>query len=318
MHQNKDNTDIRPTVRPIVSVAIEVAVALAVVSAGLLSCATRGAPYAPPRSPVVPEVIEIIDDGVPLADSPAVPVIDASHAGEGFIIASAMSEDRLKLQIVHEGESYNYELPRDGSPIAVPTNMGDGEYLARVMEHTSGDLYAEIASELIDVSLADPSAPFTVPNLYCDYSSDSPCAAKALELAAPAQTQAEAAALICEWVAENISYDQLKAFELADDKGYVPSPDDTFASGGGICFDHASLAAAMCRSAGIPARIATGYVGSSGIYHSWVEVYVDGDWASDHFRIKANEWSVCDVARAAAGEGGTVGDGSRYAVNKVF
>lgn len=58
----------------------------------------------------------------------------------------------------------------------------------------------------------------------------------------------------------------------------MPNPDETLASRSGICFDYASLAAAMLRSLGIPCQVITGYVGPESLYHAWNMVYIDGSW----------------------------------------
>ena len=44
----------------------------------------------------------------------------------------------------------------------------------------------------------------------------------------------------------------------------------------GICYDLASLFAAMCRSQGVPCKLTNGYVGN--VYHAWDQVYVNGAW----------------------------------------
>ena len=49
------------------------------------------------------------------AVSAAAPVVDLSHASEGYVAASATSDARLKLQVVCGEMSYNYDLPSDGS-----------------------------------------------------------------------------------------------------------------------------------------------------------------------------------------------------------
>ena len=48
----------------------------------------------------------------------------------------------------------------------------------------------------------------------------------------------------------------------------------------GDCSEHAVLLAALCRAAGIPARVAIGYMYIAGIFggHMWAEVWIDGDW----------------------------------------
>lgn len=51
---------------------------------------------------------------------------------------------------------------------------------------------------------------------------------------------------------DNVSYDNDKTYNLKQATGYVPNPDKTLTSKKGICFDYASLGAAMLRSVGIP------------------------------------------------------------------
>ncbi|MBI4879251.1 MAG: transglutaminase domain-containing protein [Planctomycetes bacterium] len=48
----------------------------------------------------------------------------------------------------------------------------------------------------------------------------------------------------------------------------------------GDCSEHAVLLAALCRAAGIPARVAMGLVYAGGIFggHAWTEVWIDGAW----------------------------------------
>ncbi len=67
----------------------------------------------------------------------------------------------------------------------------------------------------------------------------------------------------------------------------------------GDCTEHALLAAALCRAAGIPARVATGlvyaenFIGKEDIFggHAWTEVYI------------GNKWQGIDAAMKGAGRG---------------
>jgi transglutaminase-like putative cysteine protease len=61
----------------------------------------------------------------------------------------------------------------------------------------------------------------------------------------------------------------------------VPSAAEVLRSRSGDCNEHAVLFAALCRAAGIPARICAGivYLNGSFFYHAWNEVYLDG-WIS--------------------------------------
>ncbi len=239
--------------------------------------------------------------------------IDLSHANEGTIGASATNEARLKLQVALGEQSYNYDLPSDGTPIVVPVNMGDGPYTVRIMQNTSADRYVELFSASADVALDDENGPFLRPNVICDYRQDSACVQKASELCADAKTESEAFDAIYDFICNNIDYDHEKADALADVTGYVPNPDDTLSSGKGICFDYATLAAAMLRSQGIATKILTGYVAPDNVYHAWDMIYIDGSWVSLHISAKPGQWARADMTFAANGAEDAIGDGSAYA-----
>ena len=240
-------------------------------------------------------------------------LIDVSNASLGYVAASAQNASRLKLLITKDGVQRNYDLPGDGTPIAVPLTLGDGAYDVEVMQNTGGDRYVSINSVPIDVTLDSEFEPFLRPNVYCDYDADSACVAKANELAAGAQNEGDVLRNIYTWIAQNISYDTAKAERLADATGYVPSPDATMAEGTGICFDYVSLGAAMLRSQGIPTKIITGYVSPDSIYHAWNLVYLDGSWESVQVSVEANTWTRIDLTFAAAGASEKyVGDAKEY------
>lgn len=238
--------------------------------------------------------------------------IDTSAVSEGYVGASARSDSRLKFQVSKGEMSYNYDLPNDGTPIVVPVNMGDGPYMFRVMQNTSGNNYVELFSVIENVNLTSETAPFLVPNMFVNYNESSAVVAKARELAQGAANQGDVVRNVYEWVVDNISYDHDKAAELASVTGYVPDPDATLAAGSGICFDYASLGAAMLRSLGIPCKVITGYVSPDDVYHAWNMVYIDGEWVSVEISIKPNDWTRVDLTFAASGAAATIGDGTSY------
>jgi transglutaminase-like putative cysteine protease len=89
---------------------------------------------------------------------------------------------------------------------------------------------------------------------------------------------AKAAARIATWVSEHITSKDLSV-------GYA-SASEVVRSRQGDCTEHSLLTAAMCRAAGIPARIALGMVyapewrGKESIFvgHQWTQVFIDGKW----------------------------------------
>lgn len=80
----------------------------------------------------------------------------------------------------------------------------------------------------------------------------------------------------------DITYDNEKAATVSGN--YLPDIDETLSTKKGICFDYASLTAAMLRSIGIPAKLAIGY--SASVRHAWIDVYIqsvagwNGPWSS--------------------------------------
>ncbi|MGN0035341.1 MAG: transglutaminase family protein [Coriobacteriales bacterium] len=243
-------------------------------------------------------------------------LVDVSHANDGYVAASATADSRLKLLVERDDRSYNYDMPTDGTPLVAPVNMGDGSYTVRVMRNTNADRYVELCRSTVDVTLTSEFAPYLVPNCFCDYSESSACVAKAREICTGAENEGDVVRAVFDYVTTNVSYDYEKADRLSGTSGYVPDPDDTFSSGTGICLDYASLGAAMLRSQGIPAKIVTGNVSPSNVYHAWIMVYIDGSWKSVRISVSANTWSRVDLTFAATQDDdrarGYVGDGATY------
>ena len=244
--------------------------------------------------------------------------IDVSHVADGYVVARTASAARLKFQINANDKTYNYDLPNDGTPAVFPLNMGDGDYEFRIMKNAGGNDYVEAERVVAPVALTSEFAPFIIPNQYCNYNESSACVAKARELTADAANQGEAVQRVCEFVVENVSYDTNKARELSTATGYIPNPDETLASGKGVCFDYASLGAAMLRSLGFPTKIITGYVSPGDLYHAWIMVYVDGSWKTGEFSVNADSWSRVDLTFAASGSSEFTGDGTSYTERYVY
>lgn len=280
---------------------------------GATSESTSGADFQAPSSVDSAS----FDEGSAVSQNDA--SIDTSSVNEGVVMAHAKSASRLKLLVTHGDMSYNYDMPGDGTPITAPINMGDGAYTFAIMRNTGGSNYVEIASTTADVKLVDESIPFTRPNMYCNYTDSSACVAKARELTADAQNVGDAVKAVCTYIVNNVDYDTDKASQLKEVTGYVPNPDETFSTNKGICFDYASLGAAMLRSLGIPTKIVTGYVSPNDLYHAWIMVYIDGSWTSAQFSVNPQSWSRVDLTFAAdSGNDSYVGDGVSYTDRYVY
>lgn len=245
--------------------------------------------------------------------------IDVSHVSDGYVLASVTNDNRIKFQVNSGQMSYNYDLPADGGVYVFPLQMGSGAYSFRVMQNTSENNYVQICRVDADVALSDEFAPFVRSSIYCNFNENSECVALARELAASCTNEGDVVKAIYTYLTQNISYDSEKAAEIKDASGYIPDPDTTLAEGKGICFDYASLAAAMLRSLGIPCRIITGYVTPGNLYHAWNLVYIDGTWKSTSIEIDENTWSLIDTTFGAAGSSSDyVGDGKSYTERYIY
>jgi len=88
------------------------------------------------------------------------------------------------------------------------------------------------------------------------------------------------ARLLYEWVCENIDYDKAKAEVVLRDPSSVNSGAIvTFEERSGVCFDYASLYAAMCRAVDVKVRLVSGlgYSGEEWGPHVWNQVYDPAD-----------------------------------------
>lgn len=275
---------------------------------------TSGPPFTKPRS------VAVATFDLANAQTAGSGVIDTSNSSKGYVGAEITSPSRCKFQVVKGEMTYNYDIPSDGTPIIVPMNMGSGTYTFRLMQNTSGSSYVEVGSLTADVALETEFEPYLHPDIFCQYDATSECVAQAFSLASGCENEGDVARAIYDWMVHSITYDTTKASELASTSGYIPMPDDTLSSGTGICFDYASLAAAMFRSLGIPCQIITGYVGAENLYHAWNMVYLDGEWVSAQITIQPDTWCRVDLTFAASnGDNSTfIGDGTTYTDRYIY
>lgn len=266
---------------------------------------------APKTQYKAPAMAESVFDAQAAAGQDGV-LIDTSHLANGYVAVSATADARLKFQTVYGDAKYTYDLPGDGTPQCFPLQSGDGTYKLRVMKNTTGNRYAELCAAEAAVTLTDEFQPYLRPSQLVDYSADSACVAKAAALAQGAADDAGVVEAVYAYIKDSIAYDVAKAATVED--GYLPQPDETLASGQGICFDYAALAAAMLRSQGIPTKLITGYVSPENIYHAWNMIWLqEAGWVTVNIETPARQWGRVDFTFAASGaDGSLVGDGVHY------
>ena len=242
---------------------------------------------------------EVIIPKINMPQSPGTNVISAgnaevdySNASEGYVSAVYNGSKPAKIRIQCGSTQYNHDLASGGKREYFPL-MGNGSYSVSVYEQASGSKYALLASGDFDVTIKNSTGMYLYPNKYIDFDSSSNCVRKAAEICAGITDDLEKIATIFTYTAENISYDKQLAATVQS--GYVPKPDSTLSSKKGICFDYASLFAAMCRSQGIPTRLVIGYADPD-IYHAWNEVYTaETGWITPELFLKNKGYNIADA-----------------------
>lgn len=218
---------------------------------------------------------------------------DYSFAEEGYISAVySGSAAGAKIRIKCGDVQYDHNLSAGGKREFFPL-MGGGSYDVKIYEQFSGSKYKLVAEGSFEATVKDGTKTYRYPNKYVNYNGSSACVKKAAEVCAGAKDDVERIALIFGYITENITYDKQLAATVQS--GYVPDPDSTLSKGKGICFDYASLFAAMCRSQSIPARLVIGYA-EPDIYHAWNEVYTEETgWITPELFLRKKGYNIADA-----------------------
>lgn len=272
-----------------------------------------------PRDPTPQVLVPTADGTVSFQNNVA--SIDASNSSKGYIMASYFgNNEKVKLQITcPDGDCYTYLISDRGNYNVFPLTAGDGSYSLQVLENVSGDSYMISLDATIDVALESEFDPFLYPNQYVNFSPESAVVEKSKELATDTWTDLEVVENIYNYVTQNISYDTDKAESVS--YGYLPSVDETLASGTGICFDYAALMSALLRLQKIPTKLQVGYSGDA--YHAWISTYVDdAGWVDNIIEFDGKSWQLMDPTLAANNDEASVkeyvGDGSNYVVKYSY
>lgn len=236
----------------------------------------------PPRSPNVPSY-NMNNVGVYHNDEGAVTVVYPNA-----------SQERLKVLVEKSGERSAYNL-HDGTKTAnavatYPLQRGDGTYLVRIMENTQGNSYREVHRKEVTLKSQQKHAVFLNSIQEINWSTSDPAIQKAARLTAGMSSEREKVQAVYNYVARNVKYDHDKVNEL--NTFYLPNINTTYSTNKGICYDYASLFAAMLRSQGIPTRMVKGYsqaIGNGEVYHAWNEVYLASE----------DRWVIIDTTHDA-------------------
>lgn len=249
--------------------------------------------------------------------------IDASNISDGyFTVQYHGTSGKVKLQVtIPDGTVYTYTLKNnpDDSGEVFPLSGGNGTYRLDVLEHAHDDLYAVAFSQNIQATISDELKPFLYPNQYVWFTPENEAVKYAADLSDQSSNDLDYVEQIYHYVTENIEYDDKLAETV--ESGYLPDIDTTMNTKKGICFDYASLMAAMLRSQGIPTKLVVGYSGDA--YHAWISVHLEEiGWVDDIIEFDGTDWVLMDPTLAANNSSKAVeeyiGDGSNYTVKYSY
>lgn len=246
--------------------------------------------------------------------------IDASNTSEGYVmIQYTNSVQKVKIQItVPNGTIYSYDLSPNNYE-TFPLTGGNGDYNITVLEHVQDEMYAISFSTTLTVNINDEFKPFLYPNQYVWFTPDSNVVTLGIEISDKSSNDLDYVEQIYRYVIKHITYDDKLAANVQS--GYLPDIDQTLATAKGICFDYASLMAALLRSQSIPTKLEVGYSGDA--YHAWISVYLkEIGWVNDIIEFDGKNWVLMDPTLAANNSNKSVkeyiGDGNNYTVKYSY
>ena len=230
-------------------------------------------------------ITELSGPTLPSSEKPSESICtDYTSRGLLRICYTNDTDAKLKLQVMMGDHVIAYDLKGDGSNEDFPLQFGNGEYTARIMQNIQNDEYYAVESCTFDVAIANDNDVYlnSVQNINWNYAMAPIQDVRYIisrSLTNPDENDLDfsCAEDLYNYVIENIQYDPDKIFNIL--YNYLPDIQKTYADGTGICYDYASLFAAMLRSINIPAKLVKGYASyNPDVYHAWNEVYIDGKW----------------------------------------
>ena len=287
--------------------------------------ATTPKPATTPAPVVIPRVYVPTSPGQEVYTC-ASATVDVSNKSQGyFTVKYTGSNPMVKVLVKKDGSTYQYTLSTNGSIEVFPLPLGSGTYNIGIYEQVSGSSYSVALQQDVSINISNSLSPFLYPNQQVNFSQGSACVTRSAQVCAGKNSDVEKVSAIFKYVTDNIKYDQAEANAIINGslKNYCPNPDEVLSTRKGICYDYASLMAAMCRAQGIPTKLVKGYVGSDGLYHAWNQVYLNNEgWITVEFKARAGFNTVDATFYAGSSNKGSVTanftNASYYKVYQVF
>ncbi|MDO4198731.1 MAG: transglutaminase-like domain-containing protein [Erysipelotrichaceae bacterium] len=226
--------------------------------------------------------------------------LNYSQKSKGYIGVALKEEmeKKVKIRIIKDDMTYTYDV--NGTTMkAIPLQMGDGTYTVKIFEQIEGDQYALILTNDIGVYMDSEFSVYLYPNQIVDYDINSLVIDKSFEVTDGLTNDLDRIYSLFVYVLDLMTYDKQKA-EYVKTVYVLPDLDEAITTGKGICFDYASLLAALCRIQHIPAKVIVGYTDIE--YHAWCEIYLENEgWINPKVYFNAASWSLVDPTFADSG-----------------
>jgi hypothetical protein len=222
--------------------------------------------------------------------------IDTSSCNDGYIIVkyTGNSVEDTMVDITYNGENRNmYRVGKNCGKYVFNLAYGNGSYKIEILQLT--DL-SVLASKEIVVANMDEFNPFLISTYAIKYNEKSMVIQEGRRVIKGCLDNFDKLSKIYNFVLDNIEYGEDED-EYYGQWTYFTDIDKIYSLKRGVCTDYTTMFAALCRSFGIPCKVITGYSSSRDVYHTWVEVYVEGkniEYINEN-AIRPNEWSKIDL-----------------------
>lgn len=216
-------------------------------------------------------VLSLLMPAVVSAATPSKQTYIHTDLEKGIVWTSYESSNKqpVKIRISKDGTSYTYDATSFNH---FPLQLGNGTYQIVIFEHVYGGKYRLVEQKTVNYAPENPERVYLQSVQNIEWNDTMKAVIKAAELTKDAKTDEEKIIAIYDYITQNIAYDNEKAQTVQS--GYIPSVEDTFEMQKGICYDYATLFAAMMRSVGIPTKLLMGQKEDIDVYHAWNEVYL--------------------------------------------
>lgn len=244
--------------------------------------------------------------------------IDYTTASQGYITVhySDGTSASLKAGVSFNGGSWSYYECTMGKNLVIELTGGSGSYTVALFKK-AGSSYVTVSQATFTALIGSPSTPtgIAAPGTSAGAASNYPQYLRSITEVSFSSTDsvAKKAAALCKglktdqakilalynYIARNFKYDYDFANKVISKQitSYTPNPVNILSNKKGICYDFASLFAAMCRSQGIPCKLVKGYSTKINGYHAWNSVY---DAKSDKWYTIDLTMAVCKGNRTAS------------------